>query len=583
MPLSVQLGAASPVRDPEVDVGVVFRPHQRAALRRCVEIETGAIDADLIQHLVPHYTTRNVRARVAALCDAPGAGKSHVIIALCSGSTPVPDASLKLSHCGGMVSRDVRARGLAQVRTSVVVVPHGIALQWARYLDGVPQSMAYCRNTSRNRERLAHALQHDPPRILLCTDTSYEHVKGAFERLRLRASRLVLDEADTLRVSSNLDLIRANMYWMVTASAASLLMDTPHARDRRIRNKHVYEWWKDLCVSAPISRHLLVVKCQESFLRASMDLEEPVARSILCAAPRGTHVLAGLLDERVQRALDTDDLDTALGFVRSHGQESDIVAVLRAAWQATLDRAQVRLDDVRESQDPMDVDFRRHLTRIVESRTAWIQTLASRMADDTCAICYDACGADSAILECCSARYCLTCAAKWITCRNTCPSCRTPASFSDNAHVIHSRPVRASPPKKTAVAVLVSKLIESREDCRILFCSENRNAFSSMAGVVLKGTAACIMNTVQAFREGRFRVLCMADDCYCTGINIEFATDVILLHGMQPETERQMIGRAQRPGRTAPLRVWRTMHRGEGVPSHTLDEVLELLSASSGM
>ena len=47
------------------------------------------------------------------------------------------------------------------------------------------------------------------------------------------------------------------------------------------------------------------------------------------------------------------------------------------------------------------------------------------------------------------------------------------------------------------------------------------------------------------------------------GMNFENTTDIILMHKIKPEMEKQVIGRAQRPGRKSVLHIHRLLHQNE--------------------
>ena len=48
-----------------------------------------------------------------------------------------------------------------------------------------------------------------------------------------------------------------------------------------------------------------------------------------------------------------------------------------------------------------------------------------------------------------------------------------------------------------------------------------------------------------------------------SGLNLENSTDIIMYHAMSPEITKQVIGRAQRPGRTQPLNIWNLRYSQE--------------------
>lgn len=67
----------------------------------------------------------------------------------------------------------------------------------------------------------------------------------------------------------------------------------------------------------------------------------------------------------------------------------------------------------------------------------------------------------------------------------------------------------------------------------------------------------------QDFRSGRAQVLLVNSAFYGAGMNLECATDVVFMHCMAPHMEKQVIGRAQRPGRTCQLAVWSLLYKNE--------------------
>ena len=68
---------------------------------------------------------------------------------------------------------------------------------------------------------------------------------------------------------------------------------------------------------------------------------------------------------------------------------------------------------------------------------------------------------------------------------------------------------------------------------------------------------------VELFARREAPVLLLNASHYGAGLNLEAASHVVLMHRMDADLETQVVGRAQRLGRTAPLRVVRLVHPGE--------------------
>jgi superfamily II DNA/RNA helicase len=78
----------------------------------------------------------------------------------------------------------------------------------------------------------------------------------------------------------------------------------------------------------------------------------------------------------------------------------------------------------------------------------------------------------------------------------------------------------------------------------------------------LKGNTAHMMNVLKDFKNGLINVILLTTQYAGYGIDINYATDVIIFHSMAVD-KQQAIGRAQRVGRTNNLIVHKRIHTGE--------------------
>ena len=70
---------------------------------------------------------------------------------------------------------------------------------------------------------------------------------------------------------------------------------------------------------------------------------------------------------------------------------------------------------------------------------------------------------------------------------------------------------------------------------------------------------------IERFKNNDINVLLLNTEYYGTGLNLQFATDIVLYHRFTKEFEEQIIGRAQRMGRTTKLNVYYLMYENEKV------------------
>jgi SNF2 family DNA or RNA helicase len=80
---------------------------------------------------------------------------------------------------------------------------------------------------------------------------------------------------------------------------------------------------------------------------------------------------------------------------------------------------------------------------------------------------------------------------------------------------------------------------------------------------MLNGSQLRIAKLLREFKAGKYNVLFLNARNMGAGLNIESATHVMLFHRMSAELESQIIGRANRLGRTNPLEVVYLIHENE--------------------
>jgi len=77
------------------------------------------------------------------------------------------------------------------------------------------------------------------------------------------------------------------------------------------------------------------------------------------------------------------------------------------------------------------------------------------------------------------------------------------------------------------------------------------------------GTTASADTMLSDFKSGKIDVLLAESSLFCSGMNLPEVTDVCFLHVVHKYSDKQIAGRAQRPGRKAPCRIWTFLHDNE--------------------
>jgi SNF2 family DNA or RNA helicase len=206
-------------------------------------------------------------------------------------------------------------------------------------------------------------------------------------------------------------------------------------------------------------------------------------------------------------------------------------------------------------------DLNDKLARLNERYTSIQEDLAHH-EEKTCPVCWDEFENPSCTLGCCNKMFCLSCVMK---CKSVCPLCRSvftkeTITVINDKETIEDKNVSDTKSKiDTLREVLINKphgkfLIFSNSDATFDKLSEVITSLN-MSHKKLYGNAGAIANRIQSFNEGKTQVLLLNPQHYGCGLNLEQTTDVIFFHRFESDMERQIIGRAQRYGRTDILNI----------------------------
>lgn len=111
--------------------------------------------------------------------------------------------------------------------------------------------------------------------------------------------------------------------------------------------------------------------------------------------------------------------------------------------------------------------------------------------------------------------------------------------------------------------------------CKIIFCSNYIRIFNDLKKLFKNyfinyielddGNINSINNSIKEYVHGNINVLLLNSNLFGCGLNLQCTTDIIFLHKTETNLEKQIIGRAQRPGRKNRLNIWYIIHENENI------------------
>jgi len=512
---------------------ITLWPHQLAALHACRDVE------------------RHSRVRAGVMCDRPGAGKTYVLLALAS-----------------------------RKQSTIIVVPHNILSQWR---DAATRFPTLSVGVIDSYPPVA-AMLHRPTAVLnahditITTTLYFNTIATALHGSGVMAHRLVFDEVDSVACMMQ-NAFPAKFTWFVSATAVENFVNTKKGGEYR-----------------SIAASAVQIRCEDAFVDASITLQEPTHSTIVLENVIVDNVLAGVLSLNEMGALNAMCfsqivLSKATTVIASN--EAEAVRALLDDSAAIAEHARAREQELTTQlaersqfmsttgREWTELDLKR-FQKLAKEHEDRIATITQRLADNECCpICLNRVEGNRLVTKCCNNTFCESCMRMWNARSSSCPTCRAeirsvvviqqrmaPTVIDEDESVVAA--MRRSNHKIEALGVLLKKKMKNG---KIIVFSDFQATFSlvvtmlqclDMTYTELDGGNVRELDAAQQdFRSGRAQVLLVNSAFYGAGMNLECATDIVFMHSMAPHMEKQVIGRAQRPGRTCQLAVWSLLYKNE--------------------
>tara|TARA_B100001778_G_scaffold299199_1_gene273832 strand:- start:6637 stop:8427 length:1791 start_codon:yes stop_codon:yes gene_type:complete len=463
------------------------------------------------------------------------------------------------------------------INTTLVIVPRGpVYTQWVRSIQ--------------NDSKLSVLLLDDIriiKKIEKPNDNNIERIKKYFERFDLVLiknttlrkfmnymehdsffikywARVIVDEAhDILMSIGNISFLYK---WLISATYTNLL------NIRYCVNANIY------LIRELIKNELnhILIKSKDSFIKKSFDLPPIIEKTYKCKMLNRLSVIRPYLSRSQIERLNASDL---LGIMREIGgnvaTENGIIECFTNKLNKDLhnkkcEKNMVQYMDLSDEEKEQKYESINRIISSLESKIEDLTVRISNINEKNCAICLD--NLTNPLILNCTHSYCATCIMMWIRTNKKCPECRKEIDISDTTFITNNTII--SPIDKSKIKSKENTLIDiinNKQEGKFLIFSKIENGFSNIINNLnnhdisyteIKGTTSCMNNILERFRNGEVKVILLNTNYAGSGIDISFATDVIIYHSMNNE-RTQAIGRAHRVGRTNPLYVHTLLYEEE--------------------
>ncbi len=620
---------------------ISLKPHQLAAIKRMLEIENQVPLASPLRYY--SELTRKIHGvdliytKYGLLGDKPGFGKTITTLAFCQftqGQTIVPFEK-------GLNVLDANRRGIIGLQldesyekecsrnygyTNLIIIKRQTEFQWRDELQKV--SLKYY-IVDTNLPQIPDDINFADYNIVLIQDVDMFKIEKNPRLRNFNWLRVFIDEAHAVDFSDIKLIPIARMYWLVTASYEKMFdQSTSEKITKNITGSSSI--FTDLTRAGYYAKHILV-KSTERFLDQSWKMPPRIVHMVKATPPNFMEFLGEFLNENVKEKIEQGDIHSAileLGGDISSG--SNIIDTLCGNYKALIDdrtetikflELQINLINAQEEEarlNGMPIDFTRkkrlntYNEKLLKTQKELqdftiiyqrIQSKLDEIADGDCPICSEPLN-DYSMVPCCNSIICFSCMGGLIVRKEVCPFCRRNIKMEDiknytkDVNKLNEAKEKTSRGKpkmpKTKINWLIDELTSQqniKENKKYaLFCNDEKQIAiitEALNNLKIKyerteGTSDHFQKVFTEMRNNTadYNIILMFALSEGFGLNMEFISDLILYNQLDDYTEKQVIGRGERLGRTTSLTVHKlynlvekeikALHKGEIIEFETL-------------
>tara|TARA_Y100000389_G_scaffold202665_1_gene248649 strand:- start:1453 stop:3243 length:1791 start_codon:yes stop_codon:yes gene_type:complete len=525
-----------------------------------------------------------INTNIGVYADKVGAGKTLTMVSLISLKNKMKNSQLirEITKGGNShnqnysMSASILKDETASNNSNLIIVPHSLIKQWEKqfkFYKGVSYAIINKRAHIEQVFKLSKL-----PEIVLISVTMIKHLPSNYctrtgnynpnTIWKYQWNRIIIDEPQTISISCPIP--KSNFMWLLCATPKEL-----YSYGRKQYLKWLLpELWHD---HSNLSS-LIVIRNNDAFVDSSLQLPQYIEKYIKCLTPHIYNNIRDHLTNEALTALRANDISHAISLLNCNtNTETNIV---KALISNLSDTAHDLEEDIKHIQSMRRITKEEKESRIkikmdkLNTINSKIENIKTRVqnSDNDCPICLDTISNPRAITGCCQNSFCFECILMSVnTSRDKrCPMCKTPncdksLHIDTDEYINTDKKTINSDTIKSKDNTIIDILKNITSDSRYLIFSEYYASFNTIAYklrsenisfAMLSGRIETQQKILNEFTSGKIQVLLLNANYFGAGLDLNVTTDIIIYHKFRNDNlKKQVIGRAQRIGRTQPLTI----------------------------
>lgn len=590
---SDELNESSPLARQPANIKPRLKSHQLACLHKAIRMEKeGTLTYNLKNPTIENpnnFKKITMSTNIGIIGDIVGYGKTLTALSIIASSKLAEMHKNKLTHVSICSSKNYSYLSYVSdsnsiieddsvINSTLIIVPRGpVYNQWVKALsENTSLNYLAVENLNYIKTRMPDC-KNDKKKIVdyfssfdvvLVKNTTFDLLMNSYSlyvesqnrqynRLPVirRWKRVMVDEAHD--IGNRIRMLYYEYIWLISGTYTKLI-DQPRSNDS------VMSCLKDFINYDTIE--LILVKCTKEFVRKSFNIPLPKEKYYVCKMNAKIDAIRNFISPSLLEKINANDI---IGAIRDMGGKSEtedsMVELISKELKKELHNKEMERDYILsidisiENRSIRVKNIEGDITRCKEK----LENLTERITELTkksCSICLNI--MESPVILECTHSYCAGCIMTWITKNMKCPECRNVINTEKLIAIgdkceneVIKKPVELT--KEDTLLKIIKKkpngkyLVFSKYDSSYLSDCLTKNDISFAE---LKGNTSHMMNVLAKFQTGEIKVILLNTYHAGSGIDISYATDVVIFHNMGLE-KQQAIGRAQRVGRKDVLNI----------------------------
>ena len=524
-----------------------------------------------------------IESNYGILADKVGSGKTFETMGLIT-YAPIPKERDRIIS-SSIYSVTKYKDPIHAFKTNLIIVPHNIIFQWkttfeystintyiiAKHTD--IEYLTFEENIFKEEKPVPDADFNESHCIeyydcIIISATMFEHYYKKFKDIKY--ARIIIDEIVSIKLPMNIEF-KCNFIWFLTATPSGI---------RTVKRNYI----RSLVYT--INDYIInniIIKNNDDYVDESMKLPSINQIIVKCLTPKELNIIKGYVDGEILTMINAGNIQEAITKLNCNIETSD--NILEVVTKKIKKELYNKKQELEYEQKRIPDDTKTHEEKLkkiqlkiseLESKYKGIEDRIKSFKEESCPICFD--DLDIPMLTpCCNNLFCVKC----LTNCNKCPMCRENLSISKCLVINDETNNKSNDKLKTKTeSKLCSKidnfitLLKAKPNGKYIVFSNYDKTFDDLYKVLLEnnisnsrliGSNLVINNIIKKFDMGEIKVLMLNALNYGSGINLQMATDIIIYHELNIELETQVIGRAQRLGRTSSLNVYYLLNDNEKI------------------